>query len=342
MTKGLTRVRALVVGASGYVGSRLVVELARQGHQVVASARDVAKLERFGFPDTVETVALDVTDEVSCHRALKSAGRLDVAYYLVHSIGGDDFATRDRRSADNFATAATRAHVSRIVYLGGFVPAGEELSEHLDSRAEVGETLVDETDPGAGDVVWLRAAVILGAGSTSFEVVRAMAERLPVVPLPRFMFGAVSPIAVDDVLRYLVAAGDRDAVPAGSYDISNGEAMTYADLIKLYARCSGLRRGWVPIPFVSPAVAAPIVAALTPIPKDLVRDLVESLGNTMASREDRIRALVADPAGGLTTATDAIRRAAVVEGELPTVWDAPDSLRLTSTDPEWAGGKLRP
>ncbi|MEP6979806.1 MAG: NAD(P)H-binding protein [Nakamurella sp.] len=341
----MTRVRALVVGSSGYVGSRLVAHLVRQGHDVVASARNVDKLGQFGFSDTVETLELDVTDRVSCRRALEAAGPLDVAYYLVHSIGGDDFAERDRRSADTFANAATRAHVSRIVYLGGLVPAGEDLSEHLESRAEVGdtltETLTDDTDPGPGDVVWLRAAVILGAGSTSFEVVRSMAERLPVVPLPRFMFGAVSPIAVDDVLHYLIAAGDPAAVPAGSYDISNGEPMTYADLIKLYARSSGLRRWWVSVPFVTPRLAAPIVAALTPIPRDLVRDLVESLGNTMVSQDDRIRRLVADPVDGLTTAADAIRRAAVVEGGFPTVWDSLDSLRLAETDPGWAGGRLR-
>ena len=232
---------ALIVGSSGYVGSRLVAHLAAAGHTVTATARDPDKLNRFDFSDTVQREEMDVTDEQSCRRALERVPHVEVAYYLVHSIGGDDYAEHDLDSAQLFAARARRAGVGRIVYLGGFVPAGEELSEHLESRAEVGEAL----DSTAVDLVWLRAAVILGAGSTSYELIRYLAERLPIIPLPAFMNHPVAPIAVDDVLRYLAAAGDPAQVPPGHYDISNGQTLTYRDLIKQYAQRRNLRRWWI-------------------------------------------------------------------------------------------------
>lgn len=333
----------MVVGASGYVGSRLVSALSRAGHQVTASARDPKRLADFGFADVVGTVELDVLDRESCEAAFAGADKarpIEVAYYLVHSIGGKDFAERDRESAETFGAVARAAGVQRIVYLGGFVPAGEELSEHLASRAEVGETLTEITDPSAADTVWLRAAVILGAGSTSFELIRYMVERLPVVPLPRWMRHDVTPVAIDDVLRYLVAAGDRNAVPAGSYDISNGQTVTYAALIKAFARLGGHRRWWLPVRGVTPRMAAPIVAAITPIPKSLVADLVASLGNTMDSDDRRIRTFVPDPPAGLTTTDDAIVRSTRDSAVVSTT-EQTDPLALASTDPDWAGGRHR-
>ena len=326
---------ALIIGSSGYVGSRLVAHLARIGHQVTATARDLSKLERFDFPESVVPIEMDVTDAMSCRRALEQVAHVDVAYYLVHSIGADDYAQRDLASAESFADAARRAGVSRIVYLGGFVPAGEELSEHLESRAEVGEAL----DSTAVDLVWLRAAVILGAGSTSYEVIRYLADRLPIVPLPAFMGNPVAPIAVDDVLRYLTAAGDPATVPSGHYDISNGEHLTYSDLIRQYAAHQHLRRWWIRLPFISAALAAPLVSMLTPIPKELVADLVQSLGNTMASADDTIRQLVPDPPTGLTSLQAAIVRAGT-DGTFTArgAFDTEDPLQLTITDPPWAGG----
>ena len=324
---------ALVVGSSGYVGSRLIAPLTRAGLDVVATARDVAKLDRFDFPNSVRRVPLDAGSTESCRAAFAEAGHIDVAYYLIHSIGEDDFAERDLRDARTFIAAAEQAGVGRVVYLGGFVPAGEDLSEHLDSRADVGEALSRTTV----ELVWLRAAVILGAGSTSYELVRYLAERIAVVPMPSWMQHAVAPIAIDDVLRYLVAAAGP--LPAGSYDISNGERLTYADVIRRYAEVQGLRRLWLPMPGVSPKLAGPVVAELTPIPKDLVVDLVASLMNTMDADESRIRELVPDPPGGLTTLDAAIERAAIDDGfEARGVCATDDPLQLTDTDPEWAGG----
>lgn len=278
---------------------------------------------------------MDVTDAASCRHALEQVPHVDVAYYLVHSIGGDDYAHRDLASAERFAAAARRAGVSRIVYLGGFVPTGEELSEHLESRAEVGEAL----DATAVELVWLRAAVILGAGSTSYELIRYLADRLPIVPLPAFMTHPVAPTAVDDVLRYLAAAADPAAVPAGHYDISNGEDLTYRDLIRQYAAHQQLRRWWVPLPFISAAIAAPLVSMLTPIPKELVADLVQGLGNTMNSTDHTIRRLVPDPPTGLTSLSAAIDRA-TTGGSFTArgVYNTEDPLQLALTDPQWAGG----
>lgn len=322
--------RCVVTGASGYIGSRLVVALDRAGLEVVATARDTGKLDAFDWPADVVELPLDVSDAESCRRALADAGPVDVAYFLVHSIGEGDFAAQDLDSARHFATAAAEAGVGRIVYLGGFVPHDEHLSEHLESRSEVGDALA-----GAGvDLVWLRAAVILGGGSTSYELIRHIADRVPVVPLPSWMDHPVSPIAVDDVLHYLVAAADPTRLPAGAYEISNGERPTYAQLIKTYARGAGLRRLWVPFPPVPPKLVATIASWLTPLPRELTADLVMSLPNSMDSHDDRIRGFVPDPPGGLTTSRDALRRARAGRGGGTVA--GPDPLLRVGTDPDWS------
>lgn len=329
----------LVTGSSGYIGSRLVVALTRSGRQVTATARDTRSLARFDFPASVHRVHLDAAAPGSGDRAFAAAaaganGPVTTAYFLVHSIGEGDFSGQDLDSARLFAAAARDAGVARIVYLGGFVPDGEDLSAHLASRAAVGHALGDAGVP----LVWLRAAVILGAGSTSFELIRHIADRLTVIPLPGWMNRPVSPIAVDDVLHYLDAAADPDGLPAGAYDISGGESPSYAALIRAYADGRGLRRVWAPFPPVAPEVVAAFVSRITPLPRELTADLVVSLGNSMNAADSRIRALVPDPEGGLTTVADALRRA--VDPAVPVgVWATADPLRLTDTDPAWAGAR---
>jgi uncharacterized protein YbjT (DUF2867 family) len=321
----------LVTGATGYIGSRLVARLARAGTAVTATARNLDKLDSFDFPPEVQRVELDVADAQSCADAFDRAGHVDTAYFLVHSVGEGAFAEHDLESARQFAKAADVAGVGRIVYLGGFVPAQEELSEHLESRAEVGDALGE-----AGvDLVWLRASVILGAGSTSYELIRHIAQRVPVIPIPTWMNHPVAPIAVDDVLRYLEAAAEPNRVPVGAYDISNGQAPTYAELIKAYAAAEHLRRLWVPFPPVPPALVGRIAAWLTPLPHELTADLILSVPNSMSSDDDRIRSLVADPEGGLTTTAEAWRRARHPERPAG-VWATTDPLLLTDTDPGWA------
>lgn len=329
----------LVTGSSGYIGSRLVVALCRSGRQVTASARDTGKLARFDFPPAVHRVRLDVADPASCERAFAeaaagAAGPVTAAYFLVHSIGEGDFSEHDLDSSRVFAAAARDAGVARIVYLGGFVPEGEHLSPHLASRAAVGRALGDAGVP----LVWLRAAVILGAGSTSFELIRHIADRLTVIPLPTWMNRPVSPVAVSDVLYYLVAAADPDGLAAGAYDISGGESPSYAALIRAYADGRGLHRLWLPFPPVPPEVVAAFISRITPLPRELAADLILSLANSMGGDEHRIRDLLPDPEGGLVTVADALRRA--VDPPTPVgVWATADPLQLTDTDPPWAGAR---
>ena len=328
--------RALVTGSTGYVGSRLIPALREAGIEVLATARTPSKVARFDWADDVEPVELDVMDADSV-RAAFDREHVDVAYYLVHAIGEGDFAEGDLEAARTFGKEADAAGVGRIVYLGGFVPQGQELSEHLDSRRQVGEAL---TESGV-DVVWLRAAVIIGAGSTSYELIRHLADRLPVLPVPTWMRHPVEPIAVDDVLHYLVAGADP-SVPPGAYDIAGPDTVPYRDLLQAYVDSAGLHRVLVPVPLVSTGVAGGVIGRIIPLPAPLVQDLIGSLENTMVGDTAPIRAVVPDPAGGLTSIDDAMARAqvrtAVNRGEIPGVAETPDPLRLAPTDPDWAGG----
>ena len=183
--------RILVTGATGYVGSRLVTELLADGHEVIAATRNPARRKRFGWFDDVRPIDLDASDEVSAHAAFAlsrdagdSGGPVDVVYYLVHGIGKPGFRDADRTAAANVAAAARDAGVKRIVYLGGFVPHDDELSQHLTSRAEVAQALTIEGGP---ELVWLGAAIIIGAGSTSFEMMRYVGDRFPLMPMPGWM-----------------------------------------------------------------------------------------------------------------------------------------------------------
>ncbi|MDQ3477054.1 MAG: NAD(P)H-binding protein, partial [Actinomycetota bacterium] len=193
---------ALVTGASGYVGGRLVPALLEAGCSVRAMARKATRLRDYPWAEDVEVVEGDVLDRDSLRAALEG---VDVAYYLVHAIGsGANFEATDRRAAENFAAASRAAGVRRIVYLGGMTPEGEELSPHLRSREEVGQILLDSGVP----TVVLKAAVVLGSGSASFEMLRHLTERLPVMVTPKWVDVQIQPIAIRDVLHYLVGAGD--------------------------------------------------------------------------------------------------------------------------------------
>jgi uncharacterized protein YbjT (DUF2867 family) len=334
--------RILVTGATGYVGSQLVTALLANQHQVLTASRNPERLKRFGWFDDVTAVTLDASDPVSAQAAFASsedaAGPVDVVYYLVHAIGQRDFRDADKAAAAKVAAAASDAGVRRIVYLGGFVPADEALSEHLRSRAEVADALTVEDGP---ELVWLGAAMIIGAGSTSFEMMRYVGDRFPLVPIPDWMDNPIDPISIRDVLHYLVAAADAAQVPAGAYDISGPDTTSYRELLQTYARISGRWHAAVPVGrAVDTAVASLITGVALPVPPGLAGDLVESLGHPMVASASGLRDRVPDPSGGLLGVDDAIALALADRANrrpLP-VNALADPHHLADTDPTWAGG----
>jgi uncharacterized protein YbjT (DUF2867 family) len=329
-------VRILVTGATGYVGSRLVTALLAEGHQVVAGTRNRSRLKQFGWYDSVDRVSLDAGDPDATKAAFSAAGSVDVVYYLVHGIGQPGFRDADNQAAANVATAAKAAGVRRIVYLGGFVPESDDLSEHLTSRAEVARSL---TVDGGAEVVWLGAAMIIGAGSTSFEMLRYVGDRFVLIPLLPWVENPMDPISVRDVLYYLVAAADSDRVPAGGYDISGPETTTYRGLLFSYAKATGSWRAGLPIRGVDTGLVSKMTAVALPVPGGLAADLVESLDHPMLASDHRLRDLVSDPPDGLTPVDDAI--AASVSTRKPRPVDAlADPHHLADSDPHWAGGDV--
>jgi uncharacterized protein YbjT (DUF2867 family) len=329
----VSKLRILVTGATGYVGSRLVSALLDAGHDVVVATRSPARLAKFGWQDRVTGVALDAHNQESARHAFATAGPVDVVYYLVHGIGQPGFREADNRAAANVANEAKNAGVRRIVYLGGFVPDDDDLSEHLSSRAEVAEALrVD----GGPEVVWLGAAMIIGSGSTSFEMLRYVTDRFLLTPMPAWSVNPIDPISIQDVLYYLVAAAD-EKVPAGAYDISGPETSSYADLLRACARISGKWRAELPVNGVDIGLVSLVTSAVLPVPGGLAADLVESLDHPMMASENGLRDLVPDPPDGLVGIDEAITRA--LESRKPQPVDAlADPHHLADTDPVWAGG----
>lgn len=330
--------RLFVTGATGYVGSRLVCSLLAAGHEVVVSSRRTASLRQFSWYDDVTAVEMDADDQWSAHDALQGAGDIDALYYLVHGIGQDDFDDADVRAANNVALAARDASVRRIIYLGGFVPDVDRsrLSPHLRSRADAADAL---NIPDGADLVWLRAAVILGAGSTSFEIIRYVADRLAVIPEPGWARNPMDPISIRDVLHYLTAVA-RPEVPAGAYDIAGpDEGVRYGEVLTEYLRAIGQPRLRLPFPDVSTRLVGKVAGRIVPVPTSLTEDLVTSLDQPMAASEHAIREIVPALPGGLTPMRKAI--AAAVRSPAPRpVCELSNLHHLAETDPMWAGGDV--
>jgi uncharacterized protein YbjT (DUF2867 family) len=337
-----------VTGASGYIGGRLVPELLAAGYEVRCLARTPAKLRDFPWAGRVETVRGDVTDPESTERAMEG---VDVAYYLVHALGtGKDFERTDREAARNFGARAEAAGVGRIVYLGGLTPAGvpeRELSPHLRSRAEVGRILLDCGVPAAA----LRAAVIIGSGSASFEMLRYLTERLPLMVTPSWVRTRIQPVAVRDVLRLLVGCA---ALPAGvnrTFDVGGPDVLTYRDMMQRYARVAGLpRRLILPLPVLTPGLSSHWVGLITPVPASIARPLAESLRHEVVCAEHDIEEYVPGPADGTGEGPIGFERAVelalrrVQEADVTTRWSTASVPGTPSdplpTDPDWTGGSL--
>jgi uncharacterized protein YbjT (DUF2867 family) len=258
----------LLTGATGYIGGRLLRSLEEGGHAVRCLARQPAKVAP--TRTTTEVVAGDCLDEASLNRALTG---VQFAYYLVHSMAAGDFETLDRRAADNFGRAAARAGVRRIVYLGGLGDDTGALSAHLRSRAETGNVL----RAGGVPVIEFRASVVIGAGSLSFQMIQALVERLPVMVCPRWVATPTQPIAVDDVLAYVVAALDLPDTGSRLFEIGGPEVVSYGDMMREYARIRGLRRLLLPVPVLTPHLSGLWLALVTPAQARVGRALVEGL-----------------------------------------------------------------
>jgi uncharacterized protein YbjT (DUF2867 family) len=332
--------RCVVFGATGYLGARLVPELLSAGHEVRVMARTPAKLKDVPWRADVDVVKGDVTDSEQVRGALDGQ---QVLYYLVHSMLGSNFVDVDSRAASIVADAAAQAGLSRIVYVGGIIPEAQQLSEHLASREEVGRLLHESGVP----TVELRAAVIIGAGSASFEMLRYLTERLPLMVTPKWLRTRVQPIAVRDVLYYLTHAAELPADVSRAFDIGGPDTFTYTEMSRRYAVIAGLhKRVAIPVPVLSPRLSSHWVNLITPLPRSLASSLMDSLENDVVCGEHDIAAHIPDPDGGLMSYEDAIvfALARVGDGELKTRWSQPETEDGPSqplpTDPDWAGGSV--
>ena len=330
-----------VTGVTGYVGGRLVPELLAAGYRVRAIARNPDRLRGRDWYDDVETVRADASQPDQIAKALDGVA---VAYYLIHSLGsGRKFEQTDRHTALVFAQAAREADVGRIVYLGGLYPAGEDLSPHLASRTEVGEILLASGVP----TTVLRAAVILGSGSASFEMMRYLTERLPAMTVPRWVGNRIQPIAVRDVLRYLVGSASMPPEVSRGFDIGGPDVLTYREMMQRYAAAAGLPpRVIVGVGVLTPRLSSLWVSLVTPVPGGLARPLVESLVHEVVCDEHDISTFVPDPPDGLVGFDRAVRLALqrIQEAAVTTRWSSAAVTGAPSdplpSDPDWAGGSL--
>lgn len=328
----------LVTGATGYIGGRLVPRLLEAGYEVHVLVRSPQKLVDVPWVDEVTVIKGDLTDAKSVAKAC--AGR-DVVYYLVHSMGSSgNFEKTELRAAHVVARAAADAGVSRIVYLGGLHPRGKGLSPHLASREKVGQILIDSGVPTAA----LQAGVVIGSGSTSFEMIRHLTDVLPVMPAPKWVHNHIQPIAVRDVLHYLVASAELPPEVNRTFDIGGPNVLRYSQMMKDYALEAGLpNRRIAALPVLTPWLASQWMNLVTPIPRSLAAPIIASLQYDCVITEHDIDALIPPPEGGLTSYRKSVRLALAKlnAGEVETTWQNSSVFGAPSdplpSDPDWAG-----
>ncbi|MDM7491523.1 SDR family oxidoreductase [Rhodococcus sp. CSLK01-03] len=330
--------RILVTGATGYIGGRLAPLLVDAGHRVRVLARTPDKLRDVPWAGDVEIVRGDLTDPQSLAVACRD---VDVLYYLVHSMGGrGEFIDTERAEAENVAAAARAAGVRRIVYLGGLHPDTADLSTHLRSREQVGRILVESGVP----TLVLQAGVVIGSGSASFEMIRHLSNRLPLMTTPKWVNNKIQPIAVRDVLHYLVGAATAPLPRSRTYDIGGPDVLRYGEMMQVYAEVAGLRRRRILVlPVLTPKLAGLWIGLVTPIPPSLGRALIESLSNDAVVSEHDIDDVIPPPPGGLTGYREAVRLALrkIERGDVETTWASASPVGAPAeplpSDPHWAG-----
>ncbi|SMC18221.1 Uncharacterized conserved protein YbjT, contains NAD(P)-binding and DUF2867 domains [Desulfacinum hydrothermale DSM 13146] len=318
----------LLTGATGYVGGRLAPRLLHAGYRVRALVRSPAKVRcrPWGNHPRLEVARADIFDRDS---VIAAAEGCRAAYYLVHSMapGKKDFASLDRRAAENMVIAAGKAKLERIIYLGGLGKEGKDLSEHLRSRLEVARIL----QSGLVPVTYLRAAMILGSGSASFEILRYLVDRLPVLITPRWVRSPCQPIAIGNVLHYLMGCLESPHVLGQTLDIGGPDVLTYEDLMRIYAQEAGLPRRWiVPVPVLTPRISSYWLHLVTPVPMAVARPLAEGLRNAVVCEDFRIRQWIPQH---LLSCRDAIRKALqrIHQEQVDTCWSDAGHLH----PPEW-------
>ncbi|MFG0251689.1 MAG: SDR family oxidoreductase [Phycisphaerales bacterium JB038] len=324
----------LVTGASGYIGGRLVPRLLAAGYRVRCLARDPRKLQSRAWASEpgVEIVAGDLAEAELLRERLAGCA---AAYYLVHSMiaKGSAYLEQDRLLARHFAEAAQAAGVDRIVYLGGLGEMGDSLSKHLASRREVETVLASTGVP----VTVLRAAMVIGSGSASFEILRYLVERLPIMVTPRWVSTECEPVAIENVLHYLVACLETPETSGRTLDIGGGEVLNYRQIMQVVAEVLHLRKRLViPVPVLTPRLSSLWIHLVTPLGKDIARPLAEGLRNRVVCRNDEAVRLMPQRLLGVR---EAVQRAiaAIERNEVRTSWHDAGPI---PGDPDWAGGRV--
>jgi uncharacterized protein YbjT (DUF2867 family) len=332
----------LVVGATGYVGGRLIPALLEAGYTVRAMGRSLEKLacRPWGRHPKIELAKGDVLDRKSLEKALSGCG---TAYYLVHSMIAqkDKFVEADRKAAQNMVSAAEFAGIDRIIYLGGLAEKKDgQLSKHLRSRIEVANIL----QSGSVPVTDLRAPMILGSGSASFEILRYLVERLPVMITPRWVRSLNQPIAIRNVIQYLVGCLDHDETVGQTYDIGGPDILAYRDLLDIYAQEAKLSKRWIiPVPVLTPTLSAYWINLISPVPHSIALPLTEGLSSNAVCSDNRILSIIPQK---LLSPREAIRTALdkIIQEQVDTCWDDAGDIITPEWahcgDADWAGGTI--
>ena len=326
--------RIAIAGATGYIGGRIAPKLLDSGHALRCLVRSPAKLEgrAWTMDSRVDIRESDLADAPSLTRELDGC---EAAFYLVHSMmsAGSEYAQRDQQLALTFACAARAASVGRIIYLGGLGETGSNLSEHLSSRRDVEGALASTGVP----VTVLRAAMIIGSGSASFEILRYLVHRLPIMITPKWVSTPCQPIAVENVITYLAGVLSVPETTGGVFDIGGPEVLCYSDIMRVMAEELGLPRRWIiPVPVLSPHLSSYWIHLVTPLSHKIARPLAEGLRNPVVCRDDRISRLVPQK---LLNVREAIRAALnqVSERQVETTWSMAGTM---PGDPNWSGGTV--